>query len=78
MMESWSDKSEADILGDINAMLDAVWQDDSWNPNTLILSERVWLRIVRIQMTKRQWRRYRGRIKQQHKVWRCIKHLEDE
>lgn len=41
------------------------------SPNTLIMGRRVYLRLARRVMPKRKWRRMRGRMKGEARLWRA-------
>jgi hypothetical protein len=62
-MTRWDEMSESEILLDINAALTDVWEYGGCSPDSLIMSESMFLRIVRGTMRKRQWRRWRGKYK---------------
>jgi hypothetical protein len=67
---SWS-HPDADPLADIQEAMQAFQaaNDAGFAPNVLIVSQRVHFRLIRRTMTKRQFRRYRGRIKEATRAW---------
>lgn len=64
----WS-HPDADPIADIQEMMAFHAANDDFRPNTLVMSWRVYKRLMRRQLTKRQYRRWRGRHKAALRAW---------
>ena len=63
---------EEDGLWPVAKALQSIWDSMEVIPATIVISQSTWLHLMRPLMTKRRWRRLRGKWKAEARAWRLL------